>query len=300
MSEVARDLLARARTASVARKSRSFRHGIPAMDRDADQQALKAKFGVRDRRLLLTFGLLSANKGIETVIRALPAVVRRFPDLVYFVVGATHPAVLRRDGEAYRTMLEREAEKLGVREHVVFRGRIRDIRGAAAVSASRRHLREPILERGAGDERCIVVRDGRRRGRRVDAVLACPGIARGRARPPVPLQRRHRAEPRAAGSARLAGELHTVREAAFTFAYSMAWPRIGDAYVELIRATLRAALQRHAAGAPREPAAREQPAGALAGSPTANDRRHGRHPACRRTAYPLAAGATASTTTRAR
>ena len=64
---------------------------------------------------------MSANKGIETVIRALPEVVRRFPDIVYFVVGATHPAVVRRDGEAYRTLLALEAEKLGVREHVVFR-----------------------------------------------------------------------------------------------------------------------------------------------------------------------------------
>ena len=83
--------------------------------------ALKAKFGVRDRPVLLTFGLLSPNKGIETVIRALPAVVKNFPDLVYLVVGATHPAELRRKGEAYRTMLEREAEELGVREHVAFR-----------------------------------------------------------------------------------------------------------------------------------------------------------------------------------
>jgi glycosyltransferase involved in cell wall biosynthesis len=63
------------------------------MDRNPDQEALKAQFGVARRRLLLTFGLLSSKKGIETVIRALPAVVRDFPDLIYFVVGATHPAV---------------------------------------------------------------------------------------------------------------------------------------------------------------------------------------------------------------
>ena len=86
-----------------------------------DQDALKAEFGVAGHRMLLTFGLLGPNKGIETVIRALPAVVAAFPDLVYFVVGATHPAVVREHGEAYRTTLEREAERLGVREHVVFR-----------------------------------------------------------------------------------------------------------------------------------------------------------------------------------
>jgi glycosyltransferase involved in cell wall biosynthesis len=119
MSQVAKDLLA----TSYGVHGPSIQiipHGIPALQ-PIDQQALKARFGVAGRRMLLTFGLLSTNKGIETAIRALPAVIERFPDVVYFVVGATHPVVLSRDGEAYRTMLEREAERLGVRDHVVFR-----------------------------------------------------------------------------------------------------------------------------------------------------------------------------------
>jgi glycosyltransferase involved in cell wall biosynthesis len=120
MSQVAAKLLGRAHGVP-ASKVRIIPHGIPVMDPQADRLALKAKFGVGDQPLLLTFGLLSANKGIETVIRALPAVVKAFPKLVYLIVGATHPAVLRREGEAYRTMLEREAEELGVREHVAFR-----------------------------------------------------------------------------------------------------------------------------------------------------------------------------------
>jgi len=95
-------------------------HGIPEM-RPRDQPSLKARFGVSDHRMLLTFGLLGPNKGIETVIRSLPAVIKRCPDVLYFVVGATHPAVVRSHGEEYRTMLEREAEQLGVRDHVVFR-----------------------------------------------------------------------------------------------------------------------------------------------------------------------------------
>ena len=86
-----------------------------------DQNELKARFGVAGHRMLLTFGLLGPNKGVETVIRALPAAIAACPDLVYFVVGATHPAVVRHNGEAYRTTLEREAEALGVRDHVVFR-----------------------------------------------------------------------------------------------------------------------------------------------------------------------------------
>jgi glycosyltransferase involved in cell wall biosynthesis len=121
MSQVAKDLLASSYGVR-GPKVRIIAHGIPVMDRQPEPQALKAKFGVADRRVLLTFGLLSPNKGIETVIRALPAVARVFPDVIYFVVGATHPVVLRREGEAYRTMLEREAEGLGVREHLMFRG----------------------------------------------------------------------------------------------------------------------------------------------------------------------------------
>jgi len=119
MSKVASDLLAQRyelRGAGV----HIIPHGIPDMAPRA-QDELKAQFGVRGHRMLLTFGLLGPNKGIETVIQALPAIVAACPDVVYFVVGATHPAVIRHSGEAYRTTLEREAERLGVRDHVVFR-----------------------------------------------------------------------------------------------------------------------------------------------------------------------------------
>ncbi len=119
MSRVAADLL-RTSYEVKEKKIRLIPHGIPDMP-PQDRQKLKAKFGVSGQRMLLTFGLLSPNKGIETVISALPAVIAAFPDLVYFVVGTTHPVILRRHGEAYRTSLERQAERLGVREHVVFR-----------------------------------------------------------------------------------------------------------------------------------------------------------------------------------
>ena len=119
MSQVAADLLAR-RYELQGERVHIIPHGIPDMA-PRDQNDLKAKFGVAGHRMLLTFGLLGPSKGIETVIRALPAMVAACPDLVYFVVGATHPAVIRHNGEAYRTTLEREAERLGVRDHVVFR-----------------------------------------------------------------------------------------------------------------------------------------------------------------------------------
>jgi glycosyltransferase involved in cell wall biosynthesis len=119
MSEVARELLGSSYDVG-PEKVALIPHGIPEMVPQR-QDRLKARFGVVGRRMLLTFGLLGPNKGIETVIRALPGLAKAFPDVVYFVVGATHPTLRARHGEAYRTSLEREAEALGVRDRLVFR-----------------------------------------------------------------------------------------------------------------------------------------------------------------------------------
>ncbi len=100
-------------------------HGIPDLA-VGERDRHKASFGVTGRRVLLTFGLLSPKKGIETVLRALPSLVGRFPDLIYLVVGVTHPEIKRRTGEEYRHSLEREAKSLGVRDHVVFRNQFVD------------------------------------------------------------------------------------------------------------------------------------------------------------------------------
>ena len=83
---------------------------------------------------LSTFGLISAGKGIETVIEALPAVVERYPDLVYTIAGRTHPDVERREGERYRLMLERRAFELGLGTHVVFDDRFLSVDELSACS----------------------------------------------------------------------------------------------------------------------------------------------------------------------
>jgi len=94
-------------------------HGAP--DRAmGDSAAMKRRFGCDGRRVLLTFGLLSPNKGIETVIRALPAIAARHPDVLYVVLGATHPHLVAHEGEAYRERLMALAEELGVAGHVRF------------------------------------------------------------------------------------------------------------------------------------------------------------------------------------
>jgi glycosyltransferase involved in cell wall biosynthesis len=95
-------------------------HGIPRLPNAAHS---RAKLGVADRQVLLTFGLLSPDKGIEHVIDALPAIRERFPNVVYIVLGATHPHVKERQGEAYRLMLEGRGHRLGVDENLIFHDR---------------------------------------------------------------------------------------------------------------------------------------------------------------------------------
>ncbi len=96
-----------------------FPHGVPDMP-FVDTHFYKDSFEVADKQTLLTFGLLSPNKGIETVIRALPSIVSNFPDVVYMVVGATHPHIIRQNGEQYRNSLRILAKELGVEKNVIF------------------------------------------------------------------------------------------------------------------------------------------------------------------------------------
>ncbi len=94
-------------------------HGAP--DRPLLDTALaKPRFGLEGREVALTFGLLSPNKGVETMIRALPRIAAARPKILYLVLGATHPHLVAREGEAYRDTLVALAEQLGVGDHVRF------------------------------------------------------------------------------------------------------------------------------------------------------------------------------------
>jgi glycosyltransferase involved in cell wall biosynthesis len=94
-------------------------HGIPDVP-FIDPNFYKDKFGVEGKTVLLTFGLLSRGKGIEYVISALPEIIKHHPDVVYLVVGATHPNVIATEGENYRESLEKLAKDLGVSQNVKF------------------------------------------------------------------------------------------------------------------------------------------------------------------------------------
>lgn len=231
LSRVAADLLQSSYSIE-ATQIHMIPHGIPQMH-PVDREALKAGFGVSDRRMLLTFGLLGPSKGVETVIRALPALVEEFPDLVYFVVGATHPTIVRRHGEAYRSLLEHEAEKLDVRDHVVFHNQFvttenlcrylqaADIfispylneaqvtsgalsyamgAGAAAISTPYWHAQELL---GDGRGRLFPFGDSSALARELGTLLESPS------------------------------ELGRVRRAAHDFTRSMVWPQVGKAHLEL-------------------------------------------------------------------
>lgn len=106
-------------------KIKFIHHGIPDMP-FVDPNFYKDRFGVEGRTVILTFGLLSENKGIEHMIRALPEIVACHPDVVYMIVGATHPHVKQLHGEAYRRSLAQTAQELGVEGHVIFHNKFVD------------------------------------------------------------------------------------------------------------------------------------------------------------------------------
>jgi glycosyltransferase involved in cell wall biosynthesis len=221
-------------------------HGIPDLPRD-DTDQHKEQVGAAGRRLLLTFGLLGPNKGIETVIRALPRLVKRFPDLLYFVVGVTHPEVKRQHGEEYRHTLEREAHALGVADHVVFRNQF------IALEQLCRYLQ-------AAD---IYVTSYKNEAQSTSGALA---YAMGAGAAVVSTPYWHAQELLAEGRGRLfptgdinalgetieslfsnESELHAMRAAAYEFTRPMTWARVGEAYATLAEQVLHEAARQEPA-----------------------------------------------------
>jgi glycosyltransferase involved in cell wall biosynthesis len=94
-------------------------HGVPEVDFDVDG-VRKSRLGVAGRRVLCTFGLINRGKGLEYMIEAMPRIVAAYPNVIYLIVGVTHPEVKRQEGEVYRERLAAMAEALGVGAHVRF------------------------------------------------------------------------------------------------------------------------------------------------------------------------------------
>ena len=120
MNQTTKDLLTQQGVSS--RKLKLIPHGCPVIPRVPSREA-KNVLGLKDKVVLSTFGLLSRGKGIEYVIDALPKIVEQEPEVVYYVLGVTHPQVRSYEGESYRNLLIRKAKDLGVSSHVRFLNR---------------------------------------------------------------------------------------------------------------------------------------------------------------------------------
>ena len=94
-------------------------HGVPDLPL-VDAETLKPDFGLGGRKVILSFGLLGPGKGLELAIDALPAIVAAHPSALYVIVGATHPALIQREGESYRESLVANAQRVGMEDHVRF------------------------------------------------------------------------------------------------------------------------------------------------------------------------------------
>ncbi|WP_432712707.1 glycosyltransferase family 4 protein, partial [Pedobacter sp.] len=100
-------------------KIQLIEHGVPDLEPQLNNPVKLSK-SFKNKKVLFTFGLISRNKGLETVIQALPKIVEKHPDVMYVILGTTHPGVIRNSGEEYRDHLKKLARKLKVENHIVF------------------------------------------------------------------------------------------------------------------------------------------------------------------------------------
>jgi glycosyltransferase involved in cell wall biosynthesis len=223
-------------------------HGVPDVP-FLDPNYNKDKFGVEGRLVMLTFGLLSRNKGIETTLEALPQIVRAHPEVVYIVLGATHPEVKRRDGEEYRQFLQQRVRELGLEEHVRFHdryvslGELCEFIGACDIYVTTYRSKEQIVS----GTLAYAVGMGK-------AVVSTPYLyaeelldsGRGRLTSFGDAQ----------GLAHVVNELiedeaarHRMRKRAYEFGRRMTWPEVGKEYGALFA---RVASRYQSAARPRE------------------------------------------------
>jgi glycosyltransferase involved in cell wall biosynthesis len=205
-------------------------HGIPELAPAMPDISHKAEFDAVGRMVLLTFGLLSPGKGIEQAIRAMPSIVASRPDALYLVLGATHPNILRREGEAHRESLQQLAMQLGVGEHVRFLDRFVDLPTLTRAIAAADIYLTPYLNEAQSVSGTLAYSFGMGK-----AVVSTPYwhaaelLAEDRG-VLVPF-----ADPTAIADAVVGllgdpGRLRSMREGAFAMGNDMRWPRIGERY----------------------------------------------------------------------
>lgn len=231
-------------------------HGIPDAPFEVSA-AHKRELDAEGRTLLLTFGLLSPNKGIEHAIRALPAIVAKQPDLLYVVLGPTHPNLIRREGEAYRAGLLGLAGKLGVADHVRFVDRFVDLPTLTRAIAAADIYLTPYLHEAQSVSGTLSYSFGM--GKPVVSTPywhAAELLADGRG-VLVPF-----ADPAAIADSVLGllddpARMEAMRATAYRLGREFVWPRVAKRYLDIFReARMEAAAVRRAARPAAPPAER--------------------------------------------
>lgn len=206
-------------------------HGIPDVP-FIDPNYYKDVFGVEGRKVILTFGLLSPGKGIETMISALPQIVKKHSDVIYIVLGATHPNTKRERGEEYRLSLERLSRQLGVEESVAFHNRFVELEELCQFLGAADIYVTPYLDEAQIVSGTLAYSLGAGK-----AVVSTPYwyaqemLAEGRGSI-VPFQD---AEAMSDAVMKLLDnevERHAVRKRAYTFCRQMTWKEVSRRYIE--------------------------------------------------------------------
>ena len=222
-------------------------HGIPDLP-FVDPNFYKDQFGVAGRPMMFTFGLLSPGKGIEHGIEALPAILEQHPDLMYVILGATHPNLVRAEGETYRLSLERLAQSLGVENNVIFVNRYVDDQQLSEYIGAADVYLTPYLNAAQITSGTLAFCYGSGK-----AVVSTPYwhaeelLADGRGEL-VPFRDGNAI---AAAVNRLLGQptrLHAMRKQAYLAGREMVWSAVGERYAALFEGLLKAGE-----GRPRSP-----------------------------------------------
>jgi glycosyltransferase involved in cell wall biosynthesis len=207
-------------------------HGIPDIP-FVDPNFYKDQFGLAGRKALLTFGLLSPGKGIEYVIRAMPAIVKKHPDVVYIVLGATHPQVRRESGEEYRSRLIRIAEDLGVAENVMFVNRFVSVQELCEFLGAADIYITPYLNEGLITSGTLSYALGAGK-----ATISTPYwyaqemLAEGRGRL-VPFRNSELVAEQVKDLFENETEYHAMRKRAYNFCRKMIWKQVAQDYIGL-------------------------------------------------------------------
>ena len=207
-------------------------HGIPDTP-FIDSSFNKDKFGVEGKKVLLTFGLLSPNKGIENVLKALPAVIKKHPDVVYIILGATHPHILKLHGDAYRIMLQQLVRKLDIGEHVIFQNRFVTLRELCEFLGIADIYVTPYLEEAQITSGTLAYAMGTGK-----AVISTPYwyasemLAEGRGRI-VPFRNPDAIAEQIIGLLDNDVERHAMRKKAYTFSREAVWKEVSRNYLQV-------------------------------------------------------------------